>query len=143
MDCTTVTTEAVCFDDGAAKASLVAHYEYGKDAAGDLVLVATRFTEADGVTVVDTSAGTVTVGACVVAPPDIEILKLCDTLADGTVVEFLRVVRVQFDANGVQTTTTSDTALDGTTSYVIAGTVGSCGQDCDAAVPRGVLTAWG
>lgn len=144
MKCTSISTETVCFDDGAGnRLSLIAHYEYGVNAAGNTILLATRFTEADGITVVDTSAGTVSVGACAVAPPDIEFVKLCDVQADGSVVEFYRKVTVTFDAAGVPTVTPTDVALDMVTPYVIAGTVGDCNQDCDAAVAQGVLTTWG
>lgn len=144
MKCTSISTESVCFDDGAGnRQSLIAHYEYGLNAAGATILVATRFTEADGVTVVDTSAGTVTVGACAVASPDIEFMKLCDVSAAGVATEFFRKVTVTFDASGVPTATVADLALDMVTPYVVAGVVGDCNQDCDAAAALGVLTAWG
>lgn len=144
MNCKDISTEAVCFDDGAGnRVSLVAHYEYGKNATGDTILVATRYTEADGVTVVDTSAGTVTVGACAVASPDIEFVKLCDVSAAGVTTEFYRKITVTFDASGAATVTTADLALDMVTPYVPTGTVGHCNQDCDAAIAQGVLTTWG
>ena len=144
MKCTSIATASVCFDDGAGnRQSLIAHYEYGLNAAGATILVATRFTEADGVTVVDTSTGTVTVGACAVASPDIEFVKLCDVSATGVATEFYRKITVTFDAAGVPTTTTADLALDMVTPYVVAGTVGECNQDCDAKVAAGVLTTWG
>ena len=145
MKCTSISTESVCFDDGAGnRQSLVAHYEYGLNAAGDTILVATRYTEADGSTVVDTSAGTVTVGSCSVASPDIEFVKLCDlNVATGVATEFYRKVTVTFDASGTGTVTTADVALDMTTAYVVAGTVRDCNQDCDAVTAQGVLTTWG
>lgn len=37
---------------------LIAHYEYAKG-SNNTILLATRYTEADGLTVVDTSTGTV------------------------------------------------------------------------------------
>ncbi|MFF1834233.1 hypothetical protein ACFVXE_08510 [Streptomyces sp. NPDC058231] len=55
-------------------------------------------------------------------PADNEIAVLCDVAADGTSVPFLR--RYAVDAAGAVTTT--DTALDGTTAYTPAGTVGLC-----------------
>lgn len=144
MKCTSISTEPVCFDDGAGnRQSLIAHYEYGLNAAGATILVATRYTEADGVTVVDTSAGTVSVGACSVAPPDIEFVKLCDVDAAGVATEFYRKITITFDAAGVPTTTTQDLGLDMVTPYVVAGTVGECNQDCDAKTAQGVLTTWG
>lgn len=144
MKCTSISTESVCFDDGAGnRRSLVAHYEYGLNAAGATIHIATRYTEADGLTVVDTTGGTVTVGACAVASPDIEFVKLCDVSAAGVATEFYRKVTVTFDAAGVPTVTTADVALDMTTAYVVAGTVGDCNQDCNASVAQGVLTTWG
>lgn len=144
MKCSSISTESVCFDDGAGnRQSLVAHYEYGSNAAGDTILVATRYTEADGVTVVDTSAGTVAVGACAVAAPDIEFVKLCDVSAAGVATEFYRKITVTFNASGVATVTTADVAANMVTPYVVSGTVGDCNQDCDASTALGVLTTWG
>jgi hypothetical protein len=142
MKCTSVTTAPVCFDDGTTRTSLVAHYEYGLNATGGLVLVATRYTDASGTTPVDTSGGTVTVGACAVASPDIEVVKLCDNNA-GVVTEFYRKVTTTFDENNTPTTTTADVALDLATAYSPTGIVGACQEDCDAAVVLGVLTTWG
>jgi hypothetical protein len=82
--CTDFTTELVCYDDGAGnKQTLVAHYEYGKSAIGSTILVSTRFTVPDG-TVVDTSAGTVTMGACPVVPVQRTINHEAQNFAAGT-----------------------------------------------------------
>jgi len=145
-NCTKFSTAVVCFDDGTNTTSLVAHYEYGVDAAGDSLLVATRYTDPAGVPV-DTSAGTVTVGECepdAVFAPDVETEVLCDVLADGSVVEFKRTTVTTFDSAGaVSGRTASDFALDGVTAYVVQGTAEVCPKDCDAATAQGVLTAWG
>lgn len=55
--------------------------------------------------------------------PDTEVVQLCDVAADGTPTPFLR--RLLFPAGG-GTPTVTDTALDGVTPYVPAGTVGVC-----------------
>ena len=143
--CTKFSTAPVCFNDGTNDIPLVAHYEYGVDDAGDSILVATRFTDADGVPV-DTSAGTVTAGACPIPPvfaPDIETKTVCDFLANGTVVEFCRTTITSFTETGaVDTRTVADFAIDGVTPYVVQGTEGACNQDCDPSTAQGVLTTW-
>jgi hypothetical protein len=142
MNCNDFSTGLVCFNDGAVNQTLVAHYQYGIDATGKAILVATRYTDASGV-VIDTSAGTVTAGACALIPADVEFALLCDIQSNGSVVEFLRRSVTTFDSVGVPTLTVTNWELDKTTAYVITGTVGACNQDCDAAVPLGVLTSWG
>ncbi|MEU2264934.1 hypothetical protein ABZ568_00470 [Streptomyces olindensis] len=69
-----------------------------------------------------------TLQTCSTAPPcqTCETLPLCDTAADGTVTRFLRTI-CRNCAGAV--TSTTDTALDGTTGYTVQGTVGDC-QDC-------------
>ncbi|MCX4609387.1 hypothetical protein [Streptomyces mirabilis] len=66
-----------------------------------------------------TSGGTVVPGTCT----DVETLPLCDTATDGTVTAFLR--HLTYGCDGTLTGTT-DTAVDGTTPYTAAGTVGIC-----------------
>lgn len=63
ISCRNNATEIVCFNDGSISRSLIAHYEYAKG-SNNTILLATRYTEADGLTVVDTSTGTVIVGNC-------------------------------------------------------------------------------
>ena len=63
IKCKELSTALVCFNNGTANETLVAHYEYGANATGGTILVSTRYTNAAGVPV-DTSAGTVTAGAC-------------------------------------------------------------------------------
>lgn len=146
MQCSDNTTATVCYTDGAgARQSLVAHYQYGPGAtAGSVVLVATRYTDAAGVPV-DTSAGVVAAGACPVAPPDVEWEQLCDVLANGTVVEFMRRSVTSFDASGavIDPVAVTDFALDKVTAYAVAGTVENCQTECEPATAQGVLTAWG
>ena len=140
--CTQFSTAEVCYNDGTSNQTLVAHYEYGVNDEGKTILVATRFTDAAGVPV-DTSAGTVTAGACALTPPDVEWEKLCDVQADGTIVEFLRRSITTFDSVGVPTVTVTDWELDKVTAYTVAGTVAACNEDCDPAAAQGVLVTWG
>jgi hypothetical protein len=63
VSCRDYTTELVCYNDGTTSKQLIAHYEYAKG-RNNSILLATRYTEADGVTVVDTTTGTVTAGEC-------------------------------------------------------------------------------
>lgn len=63
-----------------------------------------------------------TVGVCPESVTDYEVIELCDIAADGTATPFLRRLAIAEDG----TVTTTDTALDGTTAYTPAGTVGQC-----------------
>lgn len=142
MNCKDLATALVCYNDGTVNTTLVAHYEYGKNAAGNTIIVSTRYTTSAG-TPVDTSTGTVTAGACALTPPDVEFEKLCDVSAAGVVTEFFRRSITSFNSVGAATVVVTDWALDKVTAYVPAGTVTSCNQDCDAVTPLGVLTTWG
>lgn len=159
MQCTAMTTALVCYTqpgadpaDPVTRTTLVAHYEYGQDAAGATILVATRYTDPDG-TPVDTSTGTVVAGACQLSAPDVEWELLCDFVAgdpaaapptnDVTTQFFRRSVTV-FDANNdVESVTVADFELDKVTAYVVEGEVVACNQECEPATALGVLTTWG
>ncbi len=141
IKCKELSTALVCFNNGTSNETLVAHYEYGANATGGTILVSTRYTNAAGVPV-DTSAGTVTAGACALTPPDVEFEKLCDVNA-GVATEFFRRSITTFSSTGVPTVTVTDWELDKLTAYVTTGTVGVCNQDCDPAVAAGVLAVWG
>jgi hypothetical protein len=54
---------------------------------------------------------------------DTEVLALCDVQPDGTAKPFLR--HLTYDCDGAVTSST-DTALDGSTPYATTGTVGQC-----------------
>ena len=140
--CTQMATAQVCFNNGTTNTTLVAHYEYGVNAAGASILVATRYTDAAGVPV-NTASGTVTAGACALTPPDVEFEMLDDVLASGVSVEFFRRSITTFSSTGVPTVTVTDWQLDKVTPYVIAGTVRAKNEDCDPATALGVLTTWG
>ena len=142
MNCKELSTELVCFNNGTTNQTLVAHYEYGLNALGSVILVSTRYTDAAGVPV-DTSAGTVTVGACPIIPADVEWEMLCDVQTNGNVIEFFRRSITTFSSTGVPTVTVTNWALDKVTPYTSTGVVGACNQDCNAALPLGILTTWG
>lgn len=141
FSCKDLETTLVCYNNGTVNQTLVAHYEYGTNAAGNTILVSTRYTDASG-TVVDTTGGTVTAGACALTPPDVEFEKLCDVNA-GVATEFFRRSITTFDSVGTATVTVTDWQLDKVTPYTPTGTVGACNQDCDPATALGVLTTWG
>lgn len=103
MNCKKISTKIVCYDDGILKKDLIAHYEYGKDIDDEIILVSTRYTEADGITVVDTSAGTVTVGACVMS---------CDITRE--------VYRIAGTAAGTSTDIFVGTGVVGNTVTIVA-----------------------
>jgi len=142
--CKDYQTAEVCATaaDG-TRTTYTASYEMGVNAAGESILVATRYLDADG-TVVDLSAATVTAGACPVFAPDIEFERLCDVQTDGTFVEFLCRTVTSFDAAGavIDPAQVDYFELDKVTPYVPTGTVGPC-PDCPPAVAQGVLTTWG
>lgn len=143
MNCKDLETSLVCYNNGTKNQTLVAHYEYGKNALGNTILVSTRYTDASGA-IVDTTGGTVTAGQCALIPPDVEFEKLCDiNTTTGVVTEFFRRSITTFDSVGVPTVTVTDWQLDKITAYVATGTVGACNQDCDPATALGVLTTWG
>lgn len=142
IKCKELSTSLVCFNNGTANETLVAHYEYGTNAAGGVILVSTRYTNAAGVPV-DTSAGVVTAGSCATTPSDVEFIQLCDLQTDGTVVEFLRRSITSFDSVGTVTVSVTDWELDKVTAYVPSGTVESCNQECSPKTALGVLTSWG
>lgn len=135
--------EVCATDADGVRTTFLAHYEYGVDAAGDSILVATRYTDASGA-VQDLSASTVTAGACPVYQPDVEFERLCDVQADGTFVEFLCRTITSFDTSGVvvDPAQVAYFDLDKVTPYVPTGTVGPC-PDCPPATAQGVLTTWG
>ena len=52
MNCVEFTTAIVCYTPAVGDPrSLIAHYAYGPDGAGNMRLTSTRYTEADGITV--------------------------------------------------------------------------------------------
>jgi hypothetical protein len=144
MDCKELSAVAGCLSvAGVPNRSVTIHYEYGLSATGYAALLAVRYTEANGVPIALAAGETVTPGACPVAAPDIEWEKMCDVLANGTVVEFYHRIVTTFDAAAVPTSVVTAWALDKVTAYVVAGTVSSCNQDCDILAPIGQVSAWG
>ena len=108
-------------------------------------MVATRFTDAAGV-VIDTSAGTVTVGACAMEamiPATVTQKTLCDVQADDSIVEFCRTTVVTFNDDGsVASRDVTDYDLGGVTEYTVTGSVEDCKEQCISEA-QGILTSWG
>ena len=144
MSCFENTAPFVCASaaDG-TRTTLIAHYTYGKNAAGETLVESVHYTGADDV-VVDTSAMKLSAGECPVISPDVEWTKLCDDQGDGTGVEFMCRTITSFDTSGavIEPVAVSNFELDKITAYVPVGTVGPC-PACPPAKALGVLTAWG
>lgn len=144
MSCCKHFTEVLaCFTaaDG-TKQTVTKVTEFGKDSAdGKIKPLAVRFM-GEGETSIDTSNGTVTLGACPVAPPDIEFEKMCDVQTDGTVIEYYHKIVTTFDENNQATSVVTDVEIDKNTVYTPTGTVGTCNQDCDAEAKQGVVNDW-
>lgn len=145
--CSEVSTVIGCQTTTAGvQTSVVIHYEYRVATSGARTLHATRYTNPAGVPIVLAVGDVVTAGQCVavvVPPPDVEILVMCDTQANGTIVEFVRRTLTSFTVGGVPTTVVSDLTADFSTPYVSTGTVGLCDSGCDAVAPVGLVTTWG
>ena len=125
------------------KTNIVIHYEYRVSATDARTLHATRYTNAAGVPIVPGATDTVTPGQCPIAQPDVEFDVLCDKLASGVVVEFVRRTVTTFSSTNVPTTIATNLQLDYVTAYVPAGTVGACNQECDPVAPVGLVNTWG
>lgn len=153
MKCKELATALVCFNDGAGNLqSLVAHYEYGTNASGATILVATRYTDSEG-TPVSTAGGTVTVGPCVaeqIIPDSVDREFICkrDVRPDGTFTEFYerQTTTTTFNANGTVNTVTTvvdDVETDGESAYSVTGTRSDCVDDCTGDTAQGLVNSWG
>ena len=135
----------VCFTDTATgiKTTLIEHVVYQAGAA-----IAHAYTTQDTETIFPITGGTITVGACAIAPPDVEYITMCDdTLADGTVlIEFVAQVITSFDGNGAAIVPSVVNYLqkDLVTPYVPSAlanvTSGECG--CAKQPVLGTITDW-
>ncbi|MFC8723763.1 hypothetical protein [Streptomyces bacillaris] len=107
-------------EDGPA-VQFLRHFSYGS--AGQVI--GALDTALDGFTPY-TPVGIVT--GCQPDPaPDVEVVQLCDTVDGADPVPFLRHLVYTGEAGAP---TVLDTALDGTTPYAVAGTVGACSEPC-------------
>jgi hypothetical protein len=135
----------VCYTDTATgvKTTLIEHVVYQ---AG--VAIAHAYTTQDTETIFSVIGGTITVGACAIASPDVEYITMCDnTLGDGTVlVEFIAQVITSFYGNGVAIVPSVVNYLqkDLVTPYVPSSLVnistGECG--CAKRAVLGTITDW-
>ena len=102
---------------------------------------AVRTTDTAGVVIAGATAVNTVPGACAAAASDVEWEQLCDVAANGSSTPFFRRSITSFDAAGLPTTVAADFALDKTTAYVPAGTVGAC-PSCAQLAARGLQAAW-
>ena len=138
--CREVEQQLVCFVNAAGdKQTLVMHNVIDANGA----VYATAYLDQTGAPV-DTSGGTVTVGACPVASPDVQWDCLCDTAADGTVTPIMCRTVQSFDAQcqPVDPVAISYFAMDKVTAHVpsVGGTIGKCATECPDEVALGVIT---
>ena len=136
--CSKVEKAVACFTNAeGVPSSVFAHTVYDADGAA----IALYYTEPTDNSVVDTSTGSVSAGACPVALPDVEWCKLCDVAANGTVTEFYRRTVTRFAADGsvIAPVDVADFADDKVTAYVVAGTVGDC-STCPDQAALGLIT---
>lgn len=135
MDCTIMTTAEGCMydSDNGMQQGVVIHYQYGKDASGNLILHKTRYTDAAGVPIALTATQVVTAGVCQPVATDVEWQLLADD-TDGdpatAPVQFLRkYTRITNTLNGtVISETVGDFELDMVTPYTVVGTAGAVGN---------------
>lgn len=85
MQCSDLSTALVCYTDIAGvKQTLVAHYEYRKNASGATVLHATRYSTSDGTPLIPNLAlGSMTVGQCNISSVR-RVFPLGCNIASGT-----------------------------------------------------------
>lgn len=162
--CFDIVTAPVCYNNGAYSETLTAFYDIRMDANGAPIMYAVRFARADG-TLVDTTDGTISAGACCCAggtgggdssgatvipttqtpSPDVEWSVLCDfDEATGEAVQFFRRAITYFNSDGSPNVDVSDWALDKITAYTPTGEVGICSPQevCSPATQEGVVTSW-
>lgn len=137
MSCTDVETQLACFVDNTGTPKTV---EFNTVYNSNGSVKAAYYLDETG-TVVDTSSGTVTLGACAVAAPDVEWELLCDVLDDGTVVEFFRRSITRFNADGtvIDPVEVADFEEDKTTAYTVEGEIKEC-PACGEPVSLGLIT---
>jgi hypothetical protein len=127
-----------CYTGGAAPVSVTIHYTYDYNGAPQV-----HITDLSGAVIAGATLANTSLGACQVAPPQVEWQDLCDVQANGTAVQFSRRVITTFSTTGVPTNTVADFKLDRITAYATTGTVGEC-PICPplTAAQRGVQAIW-
>lgn len=134
--CTTVQPLMGCMLDTSvsppSQTPVTIHYEYGVDSAGKTILVATRYTNADGTPITLTGTQSVQPGVCQPVGVDVEWTQLCDdTDSDPATdaVPFLRkYTRISNGITGLPISESfEDFELDMETPYTVVGDVGTCG----------------
>lgn len=139
MDCHQITTTPGCLTEaGQPPKPVLIHTEFGLNAAGNPIPVATRYTDANAAVVITLASGQAVVpGTCPSVQSDTEFMLLCDDVDANPAtpsVKFLRRVdRVtNGDTGALISQTITDLALDGVTAYTVSGTIISCGGGEDS-----------
>lgn len=154
MQCTQITTTPGCLiETGQPPKPVLIHTEFGNNASGNPIPVATRYTEANAATVLTLTAGqSVVPGVCPSVKSDTEYMLLCDDADNNPStppIQFVRRVDRVTDGNSgaLISQTITDLAVDLVTPYTVVGSVGSCANSdsefdeeivCDAAGVRHV-----
>lgn len=138
MSCITITTTPGCLvEAGQPPRPVLIHTEFGLNAAGNPVPIATRYTEANAATVITLGAGQAVVpGVCPAVDSDVEFLLLCDDVDSNPAtpaVQFLRRIErvTNGDTGAFISQTVTDLAMDGVTAYTVVGSIIACGANDD------------
>jgi hypothetical protein len=136
MSCLTMTTVGGCRTTAAGVQSpILIHTQYGMNAAGSVIVVATRYTDAANVPFAPAGTDVIVSGDCAGVKVDVEFKVLCDDAdnnASTANIPFLRrIERVYNASTGVLITqTVTNTTLDAVTAYVPLGAISAnCAGD--------------
>lgn len=149
LTCIQITTTPGCLvEAGQPPRPVLIHTEFGLNASGNPIPVATRYTEANAATVIAlTATQSVIPGVCPAVETDTEYLLLCDDVDANPAtpaVQFVRRIErvTNGDTGALVSQTITDLALDLVTPYTVTGAIVACdGADnefmemivCDAA----------
>lgn len=137
MSCFNNTALPGCYNDGTNPAqSVVIHYTYDNKGAPAVVI-----TDLAGDVVAGADTTNTAVGACAAPTPDFEHQVLCDLLADGSSVQFVRSTISQVAVDGTPSIVVADFEMDYETPYTVQGEVGEC-PNCPELPARGLQTGW-
>jgi len=149
-DCFSINTPLACFrptDTTLAPVSLFVHLKYGEKEGSEPSQVLT--TADDLSTPIDPATylggGTVTAGACDLPKPTTVIKDLCELLADGSTVNFCRVITTNYDAIGTPLPPVpTDYEADLVTEYTVVDEANVAGrpEKCLPLVNTGLQTDW-
>lgn len=138
MTCFTPDKEAACgINKEGSQISLWEHTIYNPSGT----IFAIYYTRPGSVGIFDASDYDVSSGGCSTPDPDVEIRELCETLADGTIVQFERHIITRFmpDGTPIVPNVINNYLMDGTVYTVVdENNVGKC--ECVDKDPVGLIT---